>query len=60
MGQIGVKVWIFKKELFKKTEKDLIDEAKTMEKEKAPEAADIAAKEGATAAGTPPADNPQQ
>ncbi|MDR0823352.1 MAG: 30S ribosomal protein S3 [Endomicrobium sp.] len=28
MGQIGVKVWIFKQELFKKTMKDLIDEAK--------------------------------
>jgi small subunit ribosomal protein S3 len=28
MGRIGVKVWIFKKELFKKTIKDLIDEAK--------------------------------
>jgi len=27
MGQIGVKVWIFKKELFQKTEKDLIKEA---------------------------------
>jgi small subunit ribosomal protein S3 len=28
MGQIGVKVWIFKKEFFKKTTKDLFDEAK--------------------------------
>ncbi|GHT36453.1 30S ribosomal protein S3 [Endomicrobiia bacterium] len=28
MGQIGVKVWIFKKELFKKTTKELIEEAK--------------------------------
>jgi small subunit ribosomal protein S3 len=31
MGQIGVKVWIFKKELFKKTTKDLIEEAKLVE-----------------------------
>jgi len=44
MGQIGVKVWIFKKELFKKTEKDLLDEAKAVEKEKIVEAA--AEKEG--------------
>ncbi|MDR3049059.1 MAG: 30S ribosomal protein S3 [Elusimicrobiota bacterium] len=28
MGKIGVKVWIFKQEFFKKTMKDLIDEAK--------------------------------
>jgi small subunit ribosomal protein S3 len=28
MGQIGVKVWIFKEELFKKTWKDLVNEAK--------------------------------
>ncbi|MDR3256472.1 MAG: 30S ribosomal protein S3 [Endomicrobium sp.] len=28
MGQIGVKVWIFKKELFKKTTKELLEEAK--------------------------------
>ncbi|GHT73427.1 30S ribosomal protein S3 [Endomicrobiia bacterium] len=28
MGQIGVKVWIFKRELFKKTTKELIEEAK--------------------------------
>jgi len=28
MGQIGVKVWIFKKELFKKTAKELTEEAK--------------------------------
>ena len=31
MGQIGVKVWIFKKELFKKTAKDLIEEARFVE-----------------------------
>ncbi|MDR1244304.1 MAG: 30S ribosomal protein S3 [Endomicrobium sp.] len=31
MGQIGVKVWIFKKELFKKTTKDLIEEVKLVE-----------------------------
>jgi small subunit ribosomal protein S3 len=28
MGRIGVKVWIFKKEFFKKTAKDLFDEAR--------------------------------
>jgi small subunit ribosomal protein S3 len=28
MGQIGVKVWIFKKEFFKKTAKELVEEAK--------------------------------
>jgi len=31
MGQIGVKVWIFKKELFKKTEKELMEEAKVID-----------------------------
>lgn len=63
MGQIGVKVWIFKKELFKKTEKDLLDEAKSVEKDKAAAnaepASDAKGKEGsapeATAAGN--ADN---
>lgn len=33
-GKIGVKVWIFKKELFKKLKKDLLEEAKLVEKEK--------------------------
>jgi small subunit ribosomal protein S3 len=31
MGQIGVKVWIFKKELFKKTAKELLEEAKAID-----------------------------
>ena len=31
MGQIGVKVWIFKKEHFKKTTKDLLEEAKVVD-----------------------------
>jgi small subunit ribosomal protein S3 len=31
MGQIGVKVWIFKKELFKKTVKELLEEAKLVD-----------------------------
>jgi small subunit ribosomal protein S3 len=31
MGQIGVKVWIFKKELFKKTAKELLEEAKLID-----------------------------
>jgi ribosomal protein S3 len=30
MGQIGCKVWIFKKEFFKKSEKELMDEAKAV------------------------------
>jgi small subunit ribosomal protein S3 len=33
MGRIGVKIWIFKKELFKKTREDLIEEAKLVPKE---------------------------
>ncbi|MDR1952639.1 MAG: 30S ribosomal protein S3 [Elusimicrobiota bacterium] len=33
MGQIGVKVWIFKKEYFKKTIKDLISESKQVNAE---------------------------
>lgn len=33
MGQIGIKVWIFKKEHFKKTTKDLIEEAKLVDAE---------------------------
>jgi small subunit ribosomal protein S3 len=33
MGRIGVKCWIFKKELFKKTREDLIEEAKLVPKE---------------------------
>ncbi|MDR3253911.1 MAG: 30S ribosomal protein S3 [Endomicrobium sp.] len=31
MGQIGVKVWIFKKELFKKTAKELFEETKLVD-----------------------------
>ncbi|MDR2665843.1 MAG: 30S ribosomal protein S3 [Endomicrobium sp.] len=34
MGQIGVKVWIFKKELFKKTTKELFEEAKVADASK--------------------------
>jgi len=33
MGQIGVKVWIFKKEYFKKTAKELLEEAKLVSAE---------------------------
>jgi len=32
MGIIGVKVWIFKKEFYKKTEKEMVDEARVVEK----------------------------
>jgi small subunit ribosomal protein S3 len=39
MGQIGCKVWIFKKELFMKSEKELMDEVRLVEKEKLDEAA---------------------
>jgi len=35
MGKIGCKVWIFKKEHYKKTEREMLDEAaKLLEKEK--------------------------
>jgi small subunit ribosomal protein S3 len=33
MGRIGCKVWIFKKELFKKTREDLMEEVKLVPKE---------------------------
>jgi small subunit ribosomal protein S3 len=33
MGRIGVKIWIFKKELFKKTREDLMEEVKLVPKE---------------------------
>lgn len=40
MGKIGVKVWIFKKELYRKTEREILDEAaKLLEKEKIEELA---------------------
>jgi small subunit ribosomal protein S3 len=32
MGLIGVKVWVFKREYFRKTEKEMLDEAKVVEK----------------------------
>ena len=32
MGLIGVKVWIFKKEFFRKTEKEMVDDARVVEK----------------------------
>ena len=34
MGLIGVKTWVFRRELFMKTEKDLMEEVKLIEKEK--------------------------
>ncbi len=39
MGCIGVKTWIFKKELFKKTDADLMEEVRVIEKEKMEEIA---------------------
>src|SRR4029077_19715358 len=43
MGRIGCKVWIFKKELFKKTREDLVEEAKLVPKEELEELAKAAA-----------------
>jgi small subunit ribosomal protein S3 len=39
MGLIGVKCWIFRKELFKKTDADLMEEVRVIEKEKMEELA---------------------
>lgn len=39
MGAIGVKTWVFKKEFFKKTDADLMDEVRVIEKEKLEELA---------------------
>src|SRR5262245_26444092 len=39
MGRIGVKAWIFKKELFKKTREDLLEEVKLIPKEEIEEIA---------------------
>src|SRR3989339_229234 len=39
MGLIGVKTWVFKKELFKKTGKELLEEVKLVEKDKLEEIA---------------------
>ena len=39
MGCIGVKTWIFRKELFKKTDADLMEEVRIIEKEKLEELA---------------------
>ena len=51
MGRIGVKVWIFKKELFKKTRADLVEEAKLVPKEVIEELAK-------TAEAVPPVEEP--
>jgi len=48
MGRIGVKVWIFKKELFKKTREDLAEEVKLVPKEIIEEIAKTADKAAAT------------
>src|SRR3989339_1529980 len=39
MGKIGVKTWVFKKELFKKTEKEMLEEVRLLEKDKIEEIA---------------------
>jgi small subunit ribosomal protein S3 len=51
MGAIGVKCWIFRKELFKKTDADLMEEVRVIEKEKMEELAKQA--EQQPAAGDP-------
>jgi small subunit ribosomal protein S3 len=43
MGRIGVKTWIFKKELFQKSDQDLLEEARLVEKERLEEIAQGAA-----------------
>jgi len=43
MGRIGVKVWIFRKELFKKTDAELMEDVRLIEKEKMEELAKQAA-----------------
>jgi small subunit ribosomal protein S3 len=48
MGRIGVKVWIFRKELFKKTDADLMEEVRVIEKEKMEELAKQAAESAAS------------
>lgn len=42
MGKIGIKVWIFKKEHFQKTAKELLEEAKLVENVENVEAASAA------------------
>jgi small subunit ribosomal protein S3 len=42
MGAIGVKCWIFKKELFRKTDADLMEQVRVIEKEKIEELARLA------------------
>jgi ribosomal protein S3 len=39
MGLIGVKCWVFRKELFRKTDADLMEEVRVIEKEKIEELA---------------------
>jgi small subunit ribosomal protein S3 len=48
MGRIGCKVWIFKKELFKKTREDLLEEEKLIPKEELEELAKTQAAAPAT------------
>jgi len=45
MGQIGVKVWLFKKELYRKTEKELLEEARLIDKDKIEEVLQAGTKE---------------
>lgn len=56
MGRIGVKAWIFRKEFFAKTEKDLVEEAKLVEKP--PDSPPEVSAAGPTAAAIAPAAAP--
>jgi small subunit ribosomal protein S3 len=53
MGRIGVKAWIFKKELFKKTREDLVEEAKLVPNEAIEELAKAAETPAAAVAAAP-------
>ena len=43
MGRIGCKAWIFKKELYKKTREDLMEEVKLIPKEELEKLPEVAA-----------------
>lgn len=53
MGRIGVKTWIFRKELFKKSEAELMEDVRVIEKEKLEELAKQAEETSASTAVAP-------
>jgi small subunit ribosomal protein S3 len=57
MGLIGVKCWIFRKELFKKTDADLMEEVRVIEKEKMEELAKMAESAPVAEAAVPAAES---